>query len=60
MGDRHKTVTSPSFVVTKFSQYDLKVYSMAATAMHHIVKDYRYHDPIIVRPKEGMLHILYI
>lgn len=43
------------FTVSKFNQRDIKLYSLAFSALRHIVKDYGYEGPIIVQPYPGKL-----
>jgi uncharacterized Fe-S cluster-containing radical SAM superfamily protein len=43
------------YSVTKFSILEIKLYSLATTALRHIVEKYKFYGPIIVQAKEGKL-----
>ncbi|MEK6638426.1 MAG: hypothetical protein AABY88_10120 [Pseudomonadota bacterium] len=46
---------SSFYSVTKFTFLEIRLYSLATTALRHIVDKYRFHGPIIVHAKEGKL-----
>jgi hypothetical protein len=41
--------------VAKFTFLEIKRYSLATTALRHIVDKYKFYGPIIVHAKEGRL-----
>jgi hypothetical protein len=49
-----------TYIVTKFTDYDIKFYTLAFGALRHIIGKYGYVGPIILRPQAGMLPARYI
>lgn len=45
-----------TFIVAKFTDYEIKLYTLAMNAMRHAIRKYDYEGAIIVRPKPGKLH----
>jgi hypothetical protein len=43
------------YSVTKFTYLEIRCYSLATTALRHIVDKYKFFGPIIVQAKEGKL-----
>lgn len=49
-----------TFIVAQFTNYQVKLYTLALNAMRHVILKYHYEGAIIVRPKPGKLHKLHI
>jgi hypothetical protein len=49
-----------TFLVAQFTNYQIKLYTLALNAMRHAILKYDYDGAIIVRPKRGKLHKLHI
>jgi hypothetical protein len=44
-----------TYCVAKFSILEIKYYSLATTALRHVIEKYHFYDPIIIRAKAGRL-----
>jgi hypothetical protein len=52
--------SGPKYVVTKFTDCDIKYYILAFGALRHVIGKYGYVGPIILHPQPGMLPDRYI